>query len=337
MKYDFITIGGATRDIAFFTDEGVLIKNKENPFNMRQKLLAFEYGAKIRIDEFIYLFGGGASNAAVNLVGLGFRTAAIVEVGDDENGRAILKNIKDRGVISSLTHVNMQSGSGSSFILISQGERIIFTTRGVNDYLTLDASRLKAISQTENLYVASLTGDWLKCLRQIFASGHKKIFWNPGSKQYNSGVKVLSPFLKKTYCLMLNREEALALVLSDLTNMKRSHHFFEDIKNLLKIIKSYGPEIVVITDGSNGASFYDGQNFYSQKVIKEKKHLDTTGIGDVHNSTFAAGLLLYNGDIAKAAYLAGKNTAHKISYLGAQNGLLTKSELLTSARLKIQL
>jgi len=91
MKYDFVTIGGATRDIAFFTDEGVLIRNKENPFNMRQKLLAFEYGAKIRIDEFINLFGGGASNAAVNLVGLGFKTAAIVEVGDDENGRAILK------------------------------------------------------------------------------------------------------------------------------------------------------------------------------------------------------------------------------------------------------
>jgi len=335
MKYDFVTIGGATRDIAFFTDAGILIDDKTNPFNLHRKLLSFEYGAKIRIDEFINLFGGGAINAAVNLVGLGFRTAAIAETGDDENGRAILKNIKDHGVISSLVRVNMQAGSGSSFILISQGERIIFTTRGVNDYLTLDSGRLKAISQAENIYISSLTGDWLKCLEQIFTSGHKKIFWNPGSKQYNSGVKVLAPFLAKTYCLMLNREEALALALSDLTNTKQSHSFFNDISNILKIIKSYGPEIVVITDGSNGAYFYDGQHFYTQKVLKEKKHLDTTGIGDVHNSTFAAGLLLYHGNISKAAYLASKNAAHKISYLGAQNGLLTKTELLTNARLKI--
>lgn len=335
MKYNFITIGGATRDIAFFTDEGILLDDKSNPFNLHRKLLAFEYGAKMRIDKFIDLFGGGAANAAVNLVGLGFKTASLMEVGNDENGRAIIRNMKEHGVITSLAHVNNMADSGSSFILITKGERIIFTTRGVNDFLTLDDERVAALKKAENIYIASLTGNWLKCLRQIFTSGHKKIFWNPGSKQYNSGVKVLSRFLKKTYCLMLNHEEALALVLSDLANTKQSHLFFQDMKNILKIIKSYGPEIVVITDGAKGSYFYDGKNFYHQKVIKEKKHLDTTGIGDVHNSTFAAGLLLYSGDIAKAAYLASKNAAHKIAYLGAQNGLLTKSELLTNIRLKI--
>jgi sugar/nucleoside kinase (ribokinase family) len=334
MKYDFITIGGATRDIAFFTDEGILLDDKSNPFNLHRQLLAFEYGAKMRIDKFINLFGGGAANAAVNLVGLGFRTAALLETGNDENGRAIVKNLKDRGVLTSLVHVNNKADSGSSFILITGGERIIFTTRGVNDFLELDTQRVAALKKASNIYVASLTGNWLKCLRQIFSSGHNKIFWNPGSKQYNSGVKVLGPFLKKTYCLMLNHEEALALVLSDLANTKQSHLFFKDVKNILKILKSYGPEIVVITDGGNGSYFYDGVNFYTQKVLKEKKHLDTTGIGDVHNSTFAAGLLLYNGDIAKAAYLASKNAAHKISYLGAQNGLLTKKELLANKKIK---
>ncbi|MFZ2310734.1 MAG: carbohydrate kinase family protein [Patescibacteria group bacterium] len=335
MKYDFITIGGATRDIAFFTDEGIMIDDKSNPFNLHRKLLAFEYGAKMRIDKFINLFGGGAANASVNLVGLGFRTAALLETGNDENGRAIVRNLKDRGVLTPLVHVNDKADSGSSFILITNGERIIFSTRGVNDYLELDAERVAALKKADNIYIASLTGNWQKCLRQIFSSGHKKIFWNPGSKQYNSGVKGLGHFLKKTYCLMLNHEEALALVLSDLTNTKQSHLFFKDMNNILKIIKSYGPEIVVITDGAEGSYFYDGVKFYHQSVLKERKHLDTTGIGDVHNSTFAAGLLLYKGNISKAAYLASKNAAHKISYLGAQNGLLTKDELMTNARLKI--
>jgi sugar/nucleoside kinase (ribokinase family) len=329
MKYDFITIGGATRDIAFFTDAGVLIDSQDNPFKIHQKLLAFEYGSKIRIDKFINLFGGGAANAAVNLSGLGFKTAALMEVGDDENGRAIIKNIKDHGVIPNLINVNKKADSGSSFILITDsGERVIFTTRGVNDFLSFDKSRMAAIKKSENIYIASLTGNWVKDLRQIFDSGHKKIFWNPGSKQFSVGLKGLAPFLKNTYCLMINREEALALILSDNANLKNSQLFTSDINNILQIIKSYGPEIVVITDGGNGATFYDGVNFYHQKIIKEKKHVDTTGIGDVYNSTFAAGLLFYKGDIAKAAKLASKNAANKIAYLGAQNGLLTKKELM---------
>ena len=327
MKYDFVTIGGATRDVAFFTDAGILIDSKDNPFKLHERLLSFEYGSKVKVDKFINLFGGGAANAAVNLAGLGFKTAAIMEIGNDENGRAMLQNLKDRGVATQLVNINSKGDSGSSFILITKsGERIIFTTRGVNDYLALDSNRLAAISQARNVYVSSLTGNWPRVMRQVFQA-NSRVFWNPGSKQYNSGLKVLAPFLKKTYCLMLNREEALALILSDHENIKRSHTFFENKENLLRLIKSYGPQIVVITDGGHGASFYDGRMFYHQKATKEKKHLDTTGIGDVFNSTFSAGLLIYKGNLIKAARLAGKNAAHKISYLGAQNGLLTKEEL----------
>lgn len=330
MKYDFITIGGATRDIAFFTDAGVLIDSRDNPFKMHQKFLAFEYGSKIRIKKFINLFGGGAANSAVNLSGLGFKTAAIMDVGDDDNGREIIKNLKRNNVNTSLVKVNNEADSGSSFILITKtGERVIFTTRGANDLLNLDEERLKAISQAKNIYISSLTGNWINVLRKVFKHNDKKIFWNPGSKQLSVGLKGLAPFLKKTYCLMLNREEAISLILSDLENTKRSHLFFENSNNLLELIQSYGPKLVVITNGGKGASFYDGADFYCQKVSKKRKHIDTTGIGDVYNSTFSAGLLFYNGNIIKAARLANRNAANKISYLGAQNGLLTKKELLT--------
>lgn len=47
-----------------------------------------------------------------------------------------------------------------------------------------------------------------------------------------------------------------------------------------------------------------------------------TGVGDAFNSTFAAGLNLYQGDIKKSLHLAAKNTASKIAHFGAQNGLI---------------
>lgn len=327
MKYDFITIGGATLDIAFFTDKGILLDNKKDL--LRQKLLAFEYGAKIKVDQFANLFGGGAANAAVNLSGLGFKTAMIAEVGSDETGRKILNNLKNKRVTTSFVKVNQKTDSGLSFIIITEsGERIIFTHRGANDNFSLKDSDLKILKTTNNIYLASLTGSWLGDLKKIFSLSGPRIFWNPGEAQYEKGLRVLAPFLKKTYCLMLNRDEALALVSSDKKFATKKRSWFNNENNLLEAVKSYGPEIIVITDGPKGAYFYDGKKVHYQKTVKEKKYVDSTGIGDAYNSTFAAGLVITGGNIAESAYLASRNAASKIAHLGAQNGLLTKKELL---------
>lgn len=84
MQYDVITIGGATEDIIFYTKEGILIDNKQNL--TKQKLLAFEYGAKIKIDKTFFGFGGGGANTAVSFSRFGFKTAVLTAIGDDDRG-----------------------------------------------------------------------------------------------------------------------------------------------------------------------------------------------------------------------------------------------------------
>ena len=81
---------------------------------------------------------------------------------------------------------------------------------------------------------------------------------------------------------------------------------------------------MVITNGRFGADAYDGEKYYHQDIIKERKRLDTTGVGDAFGSTFIAGLVMFNGDISKALKLSAKNTASVICRQGAQNGLLTR-------------
>jgi len=321
MKNHIITVGGATRDTTFFTDEGVLIDNQRDV--LRQKLLAFEYGAKIKIDRFYFLFGGGAANAAVNFAVSGFKTACLARVGQDESGRAIIANLRQHGVITSLVSSEKNRETMISFIPVTPGgERIIFTSRAAHNDLRISRQEERILKQADWLYLASLPGDWLLAARKIFSLSGPKIAWNPGASQYQAGLKKIASFLKRTSVFCVNKDEAIELVLSDARYRGQSPAFLNNVKNLLVALKAAGPEIVLITSGQDGADVYDGHNFYHQAVFPEKKRVDITGVGDVFNSSFVAGWELSGGDIKRALYLGAKNTASKIAYFGAQNGLL---------------
>lgn len=326
MKYDFITIGGATRDVSFFTDQGILVKNKQDV--LRQELLAFEYGAKIKVDRFHYQYGGGAANAAVCLSRLSFKTACLSSIGNDYNGQLILDNLKNNGVDISLVKKYKNEESASSFILIApSGERIIFGSRGANLKLKIDDKDKKIFSQTKNIYLASLSGAWQSDLKNVFSvvkpSG-PKVYWNPGGAQIRSGLVKLAPFLKKTEVFALNKDEAIELVLSSPKHRNLSRRSLNDTSKLLEILYSFGPKIVVVTLGAQGVFAYDGKRIYRRGIKEEKKRIDTTGIGDAFNSSFAASYSKWY-DIDKALTLALQNAAHKVSYLGAQNGLMRKN------------
>lgn len=322
--YDFITIGGATRDVSFFTDQGILLDNRHNI--LQQKVLAFASGAKIKVDKFYYSYGGGAANAAVCLANLGLRAACLAPVGCDRDGELIAKNLREHGVGIDLLETVRGEESSSSFILIvPDGERIIFVQRGANTKMKISQSCLAALKKVSNVYIASLAGDWQNNLCRIFSAiGHNShhIFWNPGMTQYLGGVKPIAGFLKKVTVLSSNKDEALQLVLATPEYKRLGDKFLNREENLLKILHDLGPQIVVLTLGKNGVMVYDGKKIYRRAILRSKKQVDTTGMGDVFNSSFAAGLTLYRGNIERALDLSLKNAAAKVAHLGAQNGLL---------------
>ncbi len=326
MKYDVITIGGATEDNTFYTNEGILIDNKEDV--LRQKLLAFEYGAKIKIDKAYSTFGGGAANAAVCLSRLGQNVASLVAVGDDVRGENITANLKKQGVDTSLIQTKKDTQSGFSFLLVGpSNEHIVFSNRAANTKLEISNNELQNLKNANWIYMTSLSGEWNQVLDNLFTVKGIKIAWNPGHIQLKSGFKVIGKYFDKVKMLTINKDEALELVVSDPECKKKDLKFLNNIKNLLNIIGSWGPEIVVVTNGKYGADAYDGNKFYHQDILKEKRRLDTTGVGDAFGSTFTAGLDIYNGDIKKAMKLAVTNTASVIGQQGAQNGLLTKKDI----------
>lgn len=321
MKYDFITIGGAVIDETFKTREGDVVENKKN--TLKQKLIGFEYGAKVPISDYNLYFGGGAANAAVSLSRLGYRAAAFVQIGNDERGLKIVANFKKEKVSSKFVKVSRNLPTGFSFIVVAKdGEHIAFTYRGANDALSINFAEKRALNQAKWLHLASLSGSWIAVLDKVFSVAGVRFAWNPGNVQLSAGLRKISRYMKKTDVFFLNKAEAIKLISPDIRYKKKSVAFLHKPENLLKIISSHGPKISIVTCGSDGAYAYDGKKVYFEKPIKVDQVADTTGVGDAFSSAFVAGLERYNGNIKKSMKLGMKNAAYILRKPGAQNGLM---------------
>lgn len=326
MIYDIICLGGLTCDISLFSQEGLIIDNRQDL--LRQELLAFERGAKIKVDKFHYLFGGGAANAAINFALAGFKVACVGRIGRDETAQSILANLKKAKVALPFIQKDERLPSSQSFIIISpDGERIIFSSKSASENLILQKAAKTAINRATWLYITSLSKNWKKICKELFELSGLKIAWNPGALQYQGGLKSIAWFLKRTHVLLLNHDEAIELVLSDPFYSNREAKFFNNSKNLLKVIYKYGPKVVVITKGKKGAQAYDGNKIYEQKIYPVKKVVDTTGVGDAFNSSFIAAYEL-SSNLGKALKVASKNAASKVAHLGAQSGLIDIRKIL---------
>jgi hypothetical protein len=322
-KIDCLVIGGATQDLMFYTDDSVIIKNPNTKDITRQKLIAFEYGAKLNAQAAYFTMGGGAQNVSVAMAKLGLRVSILTAIGDDGVGEEIRKNLKASNVDFSLMKVYPKDRSSFSFI-VNTGtfkEHVIFSYRGANYVFKLDAADLKKF-KTKWFYVTSLQGDsWRKNLHTIFQTASEKsikLAWNPGGTQLAAGYKFIKQYLKFTEVFHLNKDEATELVLS------YGKRVF-DIEKLLITIKSWGPAIVVITDGANGGYAFDGKKIYYKKALNIKG-ICTTGAGDSFCSTFVWALMKYH-DIRVALQAGIINSNNVITEIGAENGLLTARQI----------
>ncbi|MFA6146258.1 MAG: carbohydrate kinase family protein [Patescibacteria group bacterium] len=315
MKYDIITIGGAIRDIIFYTNEGLVVNN---PNPLCEKLIAFELGAKIYTDEAYWSWGGGADNTGVGVAKLGLKTAIIVRVGADSEGDELVKYFKKQGIETKFIQRDKNIRTGFSLVTTLKNKKAhtIFVYRGPGE----DLNSLPKNISAKWIYISSLSAKyWEKMMNQILKYKAIKA-WNPSIVQLKTGYSKLSKYLKQIDVLILNEDEARELVLSAQKTKDLS------IKHLLKRIYQMGPKIVAITAGPKGVFAYNGDKFYSHK-IKKAKVVNTVGAGDAFSSGFIAGLFYDKNNIQKALHWGILNSASVIAKIGAQEGLLNKSNL----------
>ena len=164
--FDIITFGSNVIDVFVGTD---IYEHK--------KSISYPIGSKILIKDLKFDIGGGGTNTAVAFSRLGLKTGYIGKIGDDENGKRILRLLKKEKI----KFLGKREGAtGYSVILDSkEHNRTILTYKSINDELCLD-ELIKF--RTKWIYFTSLLGksfETQKKLAGIMVKKGAKLAFNP--------------------------------------------------------------------------------------------------------------------------------------------------------------
>ncbi len=339
MRPKVFTIGGATFDI-FVKTQDQAVMSLRSPHSA-QKWLCLPHGGKIRIDEVMETFGGGASNTAVGFSRMGFQSAFVGKVGS-VYGERVLRNMQEEGVDLQYAKTTQRDKTGfSTIISIFDGDRTVMNYSGANRLFGVKDLPEEALGRADWIFLNHLTGldDQVPTLllRLLKKNPKVRLAWNPGREQLEQGARRWKDLLGRTELLFVNKEEAalFAKIPYELPSLEGHSPqglfkgflppYASDVSRIMRELLRQGAKYVAITDGPNGAQASDGKRIFFCPVVSRKR-LDTLGAGDAFASGFTSAMIL--GKSLKEALVYGTLNANGVvNQYGAQKGLLNAEDM----------
>lgn len=323
-SYEVICVGSVSKDIFFPTDEGIIIETPED-VTSKQKI-AFELGGKYRVKDRYEAVGGVAANVAHGLTRLGHRAACYSKRGRDEMGKWIVSEFKREKVPTEFLFVDPAAKTDLSAIIVltQNGERTIFHNRDANESLEIIDEKF---ADTKWVFISALNGDWKGNLKKLLALKERYGFslaLNPGQHNIREDASLMSEAIAAADVLLLNKDEAIELVLNTQKEVSREH--LNDEIFLLAALKRSGAGIIGLTDGKRGAWSFDGKEQWYCPIHTSNGLVDSTGAGDAFGSGFFAAIL-EGKSIDQALRYGMANSGSVIGAYGAIAGLLSKSAM----------
>ncbi|MEK6950587.1 MAG: carbohydrate kinase family protein [Nanoarchaeota archaeon] len=303
---DVLTIGSATVD-HFLT--------------ISQSFSSLKPGDKILVTHSETHSGGGATNAAAALAKLGLKVKMLAKLGDDHDAKFILQELKQYGVENICRRKSRHHTDTATLISSTKDKnRIIFVFKEASRDLALTDVKAMAFKATFNakwIYLGSLMGKSFQVAKKIAQQAKKKsrsILFNPSQYLAQKGKQYLKPILENTVILVLNKEEAQAVLGTQAT----------DLKFLLRELQKTGPGMVIITDGRKRLYALRDKTLYSL-LPPHVKIVDTAGAGDAFTAGFLGGMIKQYA-FEDALRLGQANASSVIQHHGCKQGLLTERE-----------
>ncbi|MDB5259078.1 MAG: carbohydrate kinase PfkB, ribokinase [Candidatus Taylorbacteria bacterium] len=321
-QLDFIAIGDITTD--------AFIKLKEAHVNCSINTSACElcmkFGDKVPFEEVhIVKSVGNSPNAAVSAARLGLSSSLITNVGDDQNGRDCVAELKKNDVGAKFVDLDKTKVTNFHYVLWYDVDRTILVHH--EDYNYKLPKAFVNGPAPKWIYLSSVGSSsypyHVEIAEYMKRHPETKLAFQPGTFQMKIGASQLKDIYAETEVFIVNTEESQRV-------LGLEEKGFTDIaamKELLKSCRALGPKIVLITDGPKGAYMFDGDHYYFMPIYPDPKPpYERTGCGDAFASTFVSALLLGHTPL-EALVWAPVNPMSVVQYVGAQQGLLTREQI----------
>ena len=155
-SFDVVAVGNATLDIFLWVQE----TNKHFRLNEETKELCIKAGDKALVDNAYLMTGGNAANVAVGLSRLGFKTAIVAEIGEDEFAQKIINSLAEEGVSEAFLQKTHNKSSSFSVIINYKSERTIFEAVEKEQNFSFENISAKW------LYLTALSEKWKKLIKK---------------------------------------------------------------------------------------------------------------------------------------------------------------------------
>ena len=251
------------------------------------------------VDRYLHLGkmfpGGNAVNVAVHARRMGCRAAYLGWIANDPHGRLVHQALSEEKV--DLSHSRMVEGKGAFCeITLKDGDRVFGEySDGVCGQIALNQEDLEFIGSFNLVHtsVYSHLDDQLEIL-----AGHSTNLSYDFSQEWDKALlKKNLPFTD--FALISNPAESIMVN-----------------KDLINYASGIGSAKLLITNGKEGAVFFDGNSLLLQKVIRISGVVDTLGAGDAFAARFMVDYL--NGvSVSEALENAAHAAAQACTYFGA--------------------
>lgn len=269
--------------------------------------------------DFLLSPGGSAANTIYGLARLGVVGGFIGTVGDDEAGGMLLDDFRNVSVDTGQIRIKKAKTGTTLCLTDKRGRRAIYVLPGANSLLESDDIDLDYIKQARILHLSSFAGErHLEIQKQLIdhIPTSVKVSFAPGSIYTARGLADLSPIIKRTYVLFINRKE-----IEELTG--------EEFQKGAQSCLGRGCQVVAVTLGegmkrkATTAACYlaSGDREYMIEAIRTKRVPgDTIGAGDAFAAGFLFGLLREK-NLEECGYLGELVAQFSIARSGARAGL----------------
>jgi len=274
-----------------------------------------EVGENVLGTTYGYSHGGKGANQATALVRLGANVKMIGKVATDDNGKALVENLKSNGIDASGVATDGSATGLAAILIDGEGRNRIIVYEGANaeivpqtavDSISDDISLLLVQFETnEEAVISTVNYAVQKGITVVVDCGPAKNF----ALEKMQGATILSPNESET--------KALTGVLPEDENsiLEASKILFERSK----------AKYIVLKLGERGCSVWDGEKLTLLPAYKSNV-VDTTAAGDCFTAAMALEYVR-TGDIYSSCNLGNKAGAIAVSRIGAAESMPSVEEI----------